>query len=806
MTAGLTKAQGSIAKFGTASNLAFAGAAVGIAAFGIAAVKAGMESQQVMAQTEAVLKSTGGSANVTATQISDLAEHLRDLSGVDDDVIQASSNLLLTFRAVRNEVGAGNDIFNQAQTAIVDMATALNEGAVPSMEDLHSATLQLGKALNDPLTGLTALRRAGVSFTAEQTELIKTLTESGHLMEAQKMILAELSKEFGGAAKAAGQTLAGQMAILGSQLRDVFEQVGLALIPVLTTLVKILKATLVPALKAAADNAGILLAAFAAWTALKFIPPLLLSIASALEAVGAAGLAGKILSVAVSVESLGAMLLAATPFAIGFAAAFVGLTTAVAAWDPLNLVGDTEKLRDSMEVNTKAFGESHIMLGRVAVSSNLVGENFKTVEQAVASATTDIEAVRQASFDAANGLDAAGRAAETTGHTFGRVGRDIRNGIVEEFAGIPGTIENVKQAFDIKPQELVRLTETWRKIGKRIANDLKVIGESDLKPAVRDAILQLPPEMRDAWVHGTDAQRSKIEAATQRFLNIQDQIPKLAHQAEQGTTGIGRAMVDGLVSGADAQAGILYAKMTSIVREAITAARRAAAAGSPSKKMMELGHDLMEGLKDGIGDKDREVAQKLTDSIGKMLDAAKSALGDFKSKMRDFAGGISGGFSSFSDLVGGFGKGEEPLGIQDFLASQLAGAQGFADVLDALKRQGASKGLLSQIAGAGPEGLGFAQALLQGGPELVEQASQQLAAINKIADHEGGVLSKDFFGAKMDKLQERADRIKELLAEANRLQSGKGGDIILKLDGKEIARVTRNELLHLGARNGSTGL
>lgn len=768
-----------------------------------------MEAQQVMAQTEAVLKSTGGSANVTAKQIEALADHLRDLSGVDDDAIQASSNLLLTFRAVHNEVGAGNDIFNQAQTAIVNMATALNEGAVPSMENLHSATLQLGKALNDPLTGLTALRRAGVSFTAAQVEVIKSLVESGHLMQAQKMILAELTKEFGGAAEAAGKTLAGQMAILGSQLKDVFESVGLALIPALTTLVKILKATLVPVLKLVGDNARVVFAAFSAWAALKFIPPLLFQISLGLESIGAAGLASKVLSVAVSVESLGAMLAAAAPFAVGFAAAFAGLTAAVAAWDPLGLVGDTEKLRSGMEVNTKAFGESNIILGRVAVSSNLVGENFKTVEQAVASATTDIEAVRQAGFDAAHGLDAVGKAASDAGSKFGRAGRDIRNAIVDDFASIPGTMTNVKQAFEISPQELVRLTNTWRQIGKRIANDLRIIGESDLKPAVRDAILQLPPEMRDAWVRGTDAQRAKIEAQTQKFLNIQDQIPKLAHQAEMGTTGIGRAMVDGLTAGADAQAGILNAKMTSIVKAAIEAARRAAAASSPSKKMIELGHDLMEGLKDGITDKDREVAQAFTDSVGKLLDVAKSALSDFRSKMRDFAGGISGGFSSFADLIGAFGAGTTEGATPDIaslLQTQLSGAQNFRDVLNALQRQGASKGLLSQIAGAGPEGLGFAQALLQGGPALVQQASQQLEAINKIADRTGKALSQDFFGDKMDKLVDRADRIKELLAEANRLQSGKGGDINLVLDGQLLAKVTRDQINKLADRNAGSGL
>jgi hypothetical protein len=384
--------------------------------------------------------------------------------------------------------------------------------------------------------------------------------------------------------------------------------------------------------------------------------------------------------------------------------------------------------------------------------------------------------------------------------------RDTGDALQEELPNIIGTVTTWKETFTLSPSELVKITKSWAQIAKTIASDLKEIGESDLKPRMREAIAALPPEMRDAWVRGNASQRAAIEKSIGDTYKIQDQMPALARQALQGGTGVGQSMAQGITAGINAGAPFIQAAATRAVQLAILAARTAADAHSPSKKMRELGHDLMEGLKDGIGDKDREVAQKLTDSIGKMLDAAKTALGDFKSKMRDFAGGISGGFSSFADLVGGFGKGENPLGIEDFLSSQLAGAQSFADVLDALKRQGASKGLLSQIAGAGPEGLGFAQALLQGGPELVAQASAQLAAINKIADHEGGVLSKDFFGNKMDKLQGRADRIAELLAEANRLQSGKGGDIILQLDGQVLARVTRNELLKLGNRNAGTGL
>jgi len=253
-TAASTNAMGtSTSQFSGLAKTAMLGAGLAVAGFAAYSVKSFMEAQKVMAQTEAVLESTGGQANVTKDQVVQLAGSLRDLTGVDDDAVQASENLLLTFTAIRNEAGKGNDIFNQTEKAVVDMATAMNNGAIPSMEQLNSTTIQVGKALNDPISGMTALRRVGVRFTEDQVKLITKLQESGDLMGAQKLILQELALEFGGAGKAAGQTMAGQLAILMSHVQDVAEDVGEALMPALQGLLIILE-DLVPVLKAVFDG------------------------------------------------------------------------------------------------------------------------------------------------------------------------------------------------------------------------------------------------------------------------------------------------------------------------------------------------------------------------------------------------------------------------------------------------------------------------------------------------------------------------------------------------------------------------
>lgn len=189
------------------------------------AVTAGRESNKISAQTAAVLKSTGGAANITAKGVSNLATAISKKTGIDDEQIQSSANMLLTFTNVRNEVGKGNNIFDRATQTITDMSAALGQ-------DGKSSALQLGKALNDPIKGITALSRVGVSFTDQQKKQIKTMTESGDKLGAQKIILGELQKEFGGSAEA----MATPWDKLKVQLGNIQETVGQALIPILDRL------------------------------------------------------------------------------------------------------------------------------------------------------------------------------------------------------------------------------------------------------------------------------------------------------------------------------------------------------------------------------------------------------------------------------------------------------------------------------------------------------------------------------------------------------------------------------------------
>ena len=214
--------KGGISNAAKAGALALAAVAAGGVAFVKDSIGEARESQKVGALTTQVIKSTGGAAKVTADQVGTLATAISNKTGIDDEAVQAASNLLLTFTNVRNEVGKGNDVFNQATQAATDMGAALGG-------DPKTSAIQLGKALNDPVKGVTALSKVGVSFTAQQKDQIKTLVKSGKTLDAQKIILGELNKEFGGAA-AASSTAGEKMATAFGNFK---ENIGTALLPAL---------------------------------------------------------------------------------------------------------------------------------------------------------------------------------------------------------------------------------------------------------------------------------------------------------------------------------------------------------------------------------------------------------------------------------------------------------------------------------------------------------------------------------------------------------------------------------------------
>jgi hypothetical protein len=207
-----------------------AGAAFFIAKGGIEELKAQNE-QMALAATH--IKTTGGVAGVTAKHVKELSERYLKLAGTESSVTQKAEALLLTFPNIRNMMGKNNDIFDQASLATQNLARTFHR-------DLGQSAILVGKALNDPERGMLALRRIGVSLSSSQQALVKRLIATGHGLQAQKVILAELTRETGKSAEAYGKTFAGQLDRAKGQLKDNSAVLIQALIPAFKTFIQVL--------------------------------------------------------------------------------------------------------------------------------------------------------------------------------------------------------------------------------------------------------------------------------------------------------------------------------------------------------------------------------------------------------------------------------------------------------------------------------------------------------------------------------------------------------------------------------------
>lgn len=190
------------------------------------------EQASAEAKVEATIKATGSAAGVTTEELKKMASELQNVTLFGDEVTLRGQSMLLTFKQI------GTDVFPRATASMLDLATAMGT-------DVKESAIQLGKALNDPKTGLTALRRVGITFTKEQENLIKNFQATGDIASAQKLILEELESQFGGLAQAVAESGTGPLIQFGNVVGDVQELLGDALIPLLVEMTKEFKEFLI---------------------------------------------------------------------------------------------------------------------------------------------------------------------------------------------------------------------------------------------------------------------------------------------------------------------------------------------------------------------------------------------------------------------------------------------------------------------------------------------------------------------------------------------------------------------------------
>jgi hypothetical protein len=206
---------------GIAIALGFTGIVSGLRDAVAAAEEARVANQRI----DAIAKSMdlfGNQTKRTTDRIKDFAEEQELLIGVEAEVLKATQAKLLTFKEVALSADVMGGAFDRATILAADLAAA-------GFGEATANATQLGKALNDPVKGISALTRVGLTFTEAQKDLIESLMATGDVAEAQEIILAELERQVGGTA-AATVTDSEKMRLALDRVGD---EIGAALLPLL---------------------------------------------------------------------------------------------------------------------------------------------------------------------------------------------------------------------------------------------------------------------------------------------------------------------------------------------------------------------------------------------------------------------------------------------------------------------------------------------------------------------------------------------------------------------------------------------
>jgi len=193
------------------------GAITGIAGNSLQAARENLEANR---RLEQVFRSMGDATGVAAKQAEDYASKLELQIGVEDEVIMATQAKIATFNKVSDSTARMAGIFDRATQAAFDMASA-------GFGEADQNAVQLGKALQDPVNGINALRRSGITFSDAEKKKIKILVESNKTLEAQKIVLAAVEKQVGGVAKATADPIQ----VMQTAWSEVTEEIGKKLMP-----------------------------------------------------------------------------------------------------------------------------------------------------------------------------------------------------------------------------------------------------------------------------------------------------------------------------------------------------------------------------------------------------------------------------------------------------------------------------------------------------------------------------------------------------------------------------------------------
>lgn len=244
---------------GVASTAAAAATTIGIGLVGRGIIRETLEAERVSIRLAQAITTTGRAARLSSAEVQAFASDMQRVTTFSDEAVSSLVASLLPFQNISEQV------LPRASRAILDFAAFTGRNA-------SEAARTLGRALDNPVKGMSMLGRAGISLSESTKATIKSLAEQGRIVEAQSLLLDELEARYKGAAVAARNTLGGSLEALKNVAGDLLEQD--ALLGVRAEVEKLISALEDPGVRQSIDQLGsnltdalIKVAQAAAWAA-----------------------------------------------------------------------------------------------------------------------------------------------------------------------------------------------------------------------------------------------------------------------------------------------------------------------------------------------------------------------------------------------------------------------------------------------------------------------------------------------------------------------------------------------------------
>jgi phage-related protein len=183
-------------------------------------IQGSIQAETALTRMNAIVRATGEVAGWSTSQLAKMRENLVGMSGgtVTSGQAAGAQSSLLRYQNVRG------DQFAEALTAARDLAAVMGT-------DLPEAASLLGRALENPLHGMRALREARIYLSPMEEAMIHAAMAAGNFEQAQEVVLNKV-RQFAGVAAQLDSGYAGSLNRLTNTWNSIGKSIGDALKPI----------------------------------------------------------------------------------------------------------------------------------------------------------------------------------------------------------------------------------------------------------------------------------------------------------------------------------------------------------------------------------------------------------------------------------------------------------------------------------------------------------------------------------------------------------------------------------------------